>query len=229
MVVLRDGHFLCNVGRPWPEVPLVSGIPKEKEAGMGIRRKGFWGLGAALTIGAVAAVAMTTFATAASGSAQHVRWDIIHLAGTTISAGGTASADAANGGGTITLTGSGTFVAPGSGGDSHGVTGGGTWATSDGASGTYTVVGLADWEFANLQAPVLIDEIASSGRSNGNAVLAISYSDGSRGVLTLGCHGPGAPPGIFEGITTTKGYTTYNEAHDPAPGVDANRTVFHIL
>jgi hypothetical protein len=196
---------------------------------MGIRRKGFWGLGAALTIGAVAAVAMTTFGTAASGSAQHVRWDIIHLAGTTISAGGTASADAANGGGTITLTGSGTFVAPGSGGDSHGVTGGGTWATSDGASGTYTVVGLADWEFANLQAPVLIDEIASSGRSNGNAVLAISYSDGSRGVLTLGCHGPGAPPGIFEGITTTKGYTTYNEAHDPAPGVDANRTVFHIL
>jgi hypothetical protein len=26
-VVLRDGHFPCNVGRPWPEVPLVSGIP----------------------------------------------------------------------------------------------------------------------------------------------------------------------------------------------------------
>jgi len=42
--------------------------------------------------------------------------------------------------------------------------------------------------------------------------------------LTIGCHGPGAPPGIFEGIATTKGFTTYYSVPDPVPGVDAGRT-----
>jgi hypothetical protein len=46
--------------------------------------------------------------------------------------------------------------------------------------------------------------------------------------LTIGCHGTGAPPGIFEGIATTKGYKTYYEVPDVVPGVDAGRTNFHV-
>jgi hypothetical protein len=58
--------------------------------------------------------------------------------------------------------------------------------------------------------------------------LRIAYSDGSQGVLTVGCHGPGAPPGIFEGIATTKGFKTYYTVQAPVGGVDANRTIFHV-
>lgn len=63
---------------------------------------------------------------------------------------------------------------------------------------------------------------------NGTAVLKIAFSDGSKGVLTIGCHGPGASHGIFEGIATTKGYTTYYNVPNPALGVDAGRTNFHV-
>ena len=41
-------------------------------------------------------------------------------------------------------------------------------------------------------------------------------------------HGPGAPPGIFEGIAATKGFKTYYSVQAPAPGVDANRTIYHV-
>jgi hypothetical protein len=169
----------------------------------------------------------------ALGQADHVRWDIISLAFTTpptVSAGGIAfaSADATH---TIRLTGSGTFVAPASGGTSGAVTGGGTWETfvsgDSTGSGTYSVTKLASWEFANLQLPVLNDLIGPGG-ANGNAILRIEYSDGSKGVLGVGCHGPGAPAGIQEGVIATKDFVTYWTAQPPAPGVDANRTSFHL-
>ena len=193
-----------------------------------------WGVGTLLALGA-ALLLLTTFASAASSSgAQHVRWDIIHVTGgrpgpgATVSPGGTASATAPNGD-TITLTGSGHFVAPASGGGSGAVDGGGTYTTSGGESGTYTVTALVDWEFANYQADIgLIDTIDEGRAANGNAVLKIAFSDGSQGVLTVGCHGPGAPPGIFEGIATTKGYKTYYNVQPPSSGVDANRTTFHV-
>jgi len=169
----------------------------------------------------------------ALGQADHVRWDIISLAFTTpptVSAGGIAfaSADATH---TIRLTGSGTFVAPASGGTSGAATGGGTWETfvsgvSTG-SGTYSVASLSSWQFANFQTPVLTDFIGTGG-ANGNAILRIQYSDGSKGVLGVGCHGPGAPDGIQEGVIATKDFVTYWTAQPPAPGVDANRTSFHI-
>ena len=169
----------------------------------------------------------------ALGQADHVRWDIISLAFTTpptASAGGIAfaSADATH---TIRLTGSGTFVAPASGGTSGAATGGGTWETfvsgvSTG-SGTYSVASLSSWQFANFQLPVLNDLIGTGG-ANGNAILRIEYSDGSEGVLGVGCHGPGAPAGIQEGVIATKDFLTYWTAQPPAPGVDANRTSFHI-
>jgi hypothetical protein len=191
----------------------------------------FWGLGAVVAL-AAALMLLTTFASAASsGGAQHVRWDIISTTGippAPLNPGGHAAATAPDGD-TITLTGSGHFVAPASGGGSAAVDGGGTWSTSSGGSGTYVVTALVSWVFANNQANVgFVDNIDEGTRANGTAVLEIAFSDGSSGVLTVGCHGPGAPPGIFEGIATTKGYKTYYTVQAPAPGVDANRTIFHV-
>lgn len=171
------------------------------------------------------------------GQAQHVRWDIISAnvpVITTLSPGGVAFAFARNPSTlSIELTGSGTFVAPANGGSSNAVTGGGTWETFAGGvstgSGTYSVSGLVDWEFANFQSPGLIDLIGDTNeRANGNAVLRIEYSDGSRGTLGIGCHGPGAPDGIVEGVIATKGYATYWDAQPPSPTLDKNRTLFHV-
>jgi hypothetical protein len=197
------------------------------------------------TTAAAALTLLVTLSAAASGGAQHVRWDIVSLVGGAppgpLNPGGVASATAPNGGDTITLTGSGTFVAPESGGGSGAATGGGTWETCSGAlthctpatataSGTYTVTGLVSWEFANVQAavPAFTDHIDDGTRVNGTAVLDIAFSDGTAGVLTVGCHGPGAPAGIFEGIATTKSYKTYSIVQAPVGGVDANRTNFHV-
>ena len=172
--------------------------------------------------------------TASAGSAQHVRWDIISLVGGAppgpINPGGHASAMAPDGD-MITLTGSGTFVAPaGNNGGSGAVTGGGTWETNA-ASGTYEVKELVSFVIANPQSstPPFVDNIGELiQRTNGTAVLRVTFSDGASGVLTVGCHGPGAPPGIIEGIATTKGYKTYFETEEPVGGVDANRTLFHV-
>jgi hypothetical protein len=169
----------------------------------------------------------------AAGS-DHVRWDIINvdIPITTISAGGVAFATAPNNL-RIRLTGSGTFVAPAHGGISGAVTGGGTWETFNGSTptglGTYWVTGLVSWEFANYQAQVFSDLIGNtSQRANGNAVLRIAYSDGSEGTLGIGCHGPGAPDGIVEGVIATKGFVTYWNAEPPLPTLNANRTLFHV-
>jgi hypothetical protein len=189
-------------------------------------RAGYGGFGVLLTL-AAALMLLTTFASAAGEPAQHVRWDIISTTGipAPINPGGHASATAPDGD-TITLTGSGHFVAPASGGGSGAVDGGGTWTTSSGGSGTYEV----SWENAGPQTlpPGIIDNIDEGTATNGTAVLKIAFSDGSQGVLTVGCHGPGAPPGIFEGIATTKGFKTYYTVQPPSPGVDANRTIFHV-
>jgi hypothetical protein len=175
----------------------------------------------------------------ARAAADHIRWDIIHFnAATTpptVSPGGVAFAAASNPSTlTIKLTGSGTFVGPASGGTSSGVTGGGTWETFSGntstGSGTYEVRELISWQFANFATPgSVIDEVGGGTRANGNAVLRITYSDGSEGVLGVGCHGPGAPGGILEGVIATKGFVTYWNAQAPVGGVDANRTLFHLI
>jgi hypothetical protein len=186
-----------------------------------------------LVLSIVALAAMVPM-TVTAGGAKHVRWDIISLVGGAppgpLNPGGLASAMAPDGD-MIALTGTGTFVAPGgSNGGSDAVTGGGTWRT-DTASGTYEVKELVSFVMANHQSPTpaFIDNIGSlTERTNGTAVLRIEFSDGASGVLTVGCHGPGAPPGIFEGIATTKGFKTYYEAQDPVGGVDANRTLFHV-
>jgi hypothetical protein len=184
-------------------------------------------------------------ATSSITGADHVRWDIISVQFTTpltISPGGVAFASAISGsdpsGLKIELTGSGTFVAPASGGTSGAVTGGGTWETFSGCpsacvstgSGTYQVTKLASWELANFAPPgTAIDLIADvNERANGTAVLLIEYSDGNRGSLGVGCHGPGAPAGIQEGVIATKGFVTYWTGEVPTAGVNKNRTVFHL-
>jgi hypothetical protein len=199
---------------------------------MRIRKRRFLQLGVAVLTLAAALVVLVTWSSAASGGgAEHVRWDIISTTGVPpgpFNPGGQASATAPNGD-TITLTGSGHFVAPASGGGSGAVDGGGTYTTSGGESGTYAVTALVSWENAGPQADVgFTDNIDEGTRTNGTAVLKIAFSDGKQGVLTIGCHGPGAPPGIFEGIATTKGYKTYYTVQPPTAGVDANRTLFHV-
>ena len=201
---------------------------------MRIRKRWLVRLGVVLSV-ATAVVLFLTWSSAASSGAQHVRWDIVSIPGGSpgpgaqVNPGGHASATAANGGDTITLTGSGTFVAPASGGASGAATGGGTWSASGGGSGTYTVTALVSWESAGAQTNIgLVDNIDEGTATNGSAVLKIAFSDGKQGVLTIGCHGPGAPPGIFEGIATTKGFKTYYTVTPPSAGVDANRTIFHV-
>lgn len=175
-----------------------------------------------------------------------VRWDIVSLTFNEggpgipgLNPGGVAFAQAPNhvppnAPFRIKFTGSGTF--PERRGPSNDVTGGGTWETFDqnGVStgfGTYRVTGLASWEFDSFQTPGFIDHIAdASTRVNGNAVLRIRYSDGSRGVLLIGCHGPGASNGIVEGVGGSKNQVTYWFIEQPPPGaVNVNRTLFHIL
>ena len=210
---------------------------------MRIRRQRFLRLVSVLTLSVLVPLA---FASAASGRAQHVRWDIISFTGTaplTFNPGGFAEAKAPKSTGThdpafdsrIRLTGSGTFVAPaGHNGGSNAVAGGGTWQTFNSAgvstgSGTYKVKELVTFEFAGFQTGTFTDNIGDTNeRANGTAVLRIEYQDGTRGVLMVGCHGPGAPDGIVEGIAVTKGFTTYDLVQTPLPGVDANRTIFHV-
>lgn len=170
----------------------------------------------------------------AGGSAAHVQWDIvsINFSTGTVSAGGIASA-LANDGSQITLTGSGSFVAPaGGGGTSRAVTGGGTWATSGavgGASGTYAVTGLVRWEQAPGTFPPLTDNIGDpADASPGLVVLRIAYSDGSQGTLIVSCHLVGTPDHVFEGVTASKGFVGFWNREAPVAGVDANRTVFHL-
>ncbi|MGH8245866.1 MAG: hypothetical protein ACREUU_05480 [Gammaproteobacteria bacterium] len=177
----------------------------------------------------------------AQGQAQHVSWDIVsvNFPTTTVSPGGVAFAQAPNHEAPATLwrirlTGSGTFVSPASGRSTGAVTGGGTWQTSVGAtltgSGTYRVTELSSWELANFAVggPPIDLTGDRDARANGNAVLRIQYSDGSDGILGIGCHGPGAPNGIVEGVIATKDHVTYWFAEPPLPNVDLNRTLFHV-
>ena len=188
------------------------------------------------SVSLLAALVLLFSSSVAFGQADHVRWDIISvdIPITTFSPGGVAFA-AADANLKIEFTGSGTFVAPDSGGPSSAVTGGGTWETFNGStstgSGTYRVTKLASWEFANFQTQPqpAIDNIGNPNeRANGNAVLRIEYSDGSQGILGVGCHGPGAPAGIQEGVIATKDFVTYWSAQPPLSTVDANRTLFHL-
>jgi hypothetical protein len=190
-------------------------------------------------IGLSIIVLMAAASSFAFAQATHVRWDIItvNFVELTVEAGGVASATA-NDGSFITMTGSGTFVAPAGGnGTSSAATDGGTWTTytSGGVvtgAGTYAVTGLVRWDRAPFPPgapPPLTDLIEPSAvRSTGLAVLRITYSDGQHGILVVSCTGSTAPAFMFEGITATKGFEDYKSPVLPVPGVDGNRTLFHV-
>ncbi len=169
-------------------------------------------------------------------AAQKVRWDIVSVTGSqpplTLQEGGSTAA-LADDGSLIKLTGSGTFV-PGS---PDSATGGGTWATfhhgSPIAKGTYKVTGLVSATGASgtLPAAIITDKIGNnSDARSGTAVLQVTYDDGDRGMFIVSCHLPaGSPDSIFEGVIASKGFTTFLTVVAVVPGVDANRTAFHVL
>ena len=178
----------------------------------------------------------------ARAGSNKIRWDIISLSGTTISAGGKASSTA-NDGSEIILTGSGTFVAPASGKGSNAVTGGGTWATippeaadtdtaTPTASGTYKVTGLVRFDESPASGPVMgfTDNIGElEDAVGGLAIMSILYSDGARGTLVVSCALAGlAPKSVFEGVTASKDFVDYWNREAPVAGIDENRTNFHI-
>ena len=66
-------------------------------------------------------------------------------------------------------------------------------------------------------------------RRPGRLTVAIAYDDGSEGVLEVGCRQMGSPNSVIEGITATKGYVTFWNHEEPVPGVEGNRTLFHLL
>jgi hypothetical protein len=63
----------------------------------------------------------------------------------------------------------------------------------------------------------------------GLAKLRVQYSNRETGVLTVSCHLMGSPDCIFEGITASMSYEDFWNPEAPAPGVDANRTLFHVV
>jgi hypothetical protein len=172
-------------------------------------------------------------ASAAFGQTR-IRWDFISLDPSTtpptINPGGVAGA-LANDGSLIKLTGSGFFFGAADAVGTDGATGGGTWATSGpigSASGTYRVLERVIWKQPpGTQGPT-IDNIGSNPRP-GFLVLKIAYSDGSKGTLVISCHLVGTPDQVFEGFTATKGFVGFFNRLPPIPGVDANRTLFHLL
>ena len=194
-----------------------------------------------LSVLGVIALAILHSGPVASAQATHARWDIISLDTSTVpptvNPGGMASATA-NDGSMITLTGMGTFVAPASGpGSNSSATGGGMWETfapdsTSTGSGTYWVNGLVRWDLAPGGFPPgggPGDNIGNPNeRSAGLVVLRIQYSDGASGVLVVSCRLPGSPASMPEGISATKGFVDYFDIAAPVPGVDANRTLFHV-
>jgi hypothetical protein len=218
------------------------------------QRTWFGGLGVLLLVPAL--LILLAFTQASGDDKENhasFRWDIVHVTfppNFEASAGGHASAlanDCVPSGSSscsnITVTGSGTFRV----GHRKHVTGGGTWQTFDNTglstgSGTFEVTRLIRFAVApGTQTSTLDDDIGDGTLTDNRAGLAflkIAYSDGSEGVLVVSCHlngnpppqGPDAAPAtIFEGITASKGFVDYWNREAPVAGVDADRTLFHIL
>ena len=176
------------------------------------------------------AIAMA--APCAAAASPTFRWDITSLAPhngvPTITEGGSDFALAADLT-SIQIRGHGTF------GGGMAPTGGGTWTiigASGTTSGTFTVTGLVQFTAAlGSLPPTVVDAIGNRADArSGLAVLRISYSDGTSGTLTISCHLPVKSPNqLFEGITATKSFVDFWDRVPPVTGVDANRTIFHVM
>jgi len=167
-----------------------------------------------------------------------VRWDIVNILTPCVSPGGHASAFAQDGS-KITIAGSGTFPNVRN-RCTDDVTGGGTWSITPGTStsgcftgsGTFTVKELLSWTPAPGVFPPVLSCDAIGRKEDirpGVAKLRVKYSNGEFGVLTVSCHLFGSPDCIYEGIAASMRYEDFTRPENPAPGVDANRTAFHIV
>lgn len=190
--------------------------------------KNLWSIGLAVLLWAVFIAGSALWA-----GDQIMRWDIVSIdfQKLTISEGGLASARAEDNS-RITLTSSGTFAAF----DPSNVGGGGEWTITDAGgnvtgSGTYSVVSLVSFQGAPGTPPApLMDLIGDRADARaGLALLRIEYDDGTLGTLTVSCNLTGTPDSVFEGITASKGFVTFWNREAPVDGVDANRTVFHVV
>jgi hypothetical protein len=172
---------------------------------------------------------------------EKIRWDFINNMleddKPTTSEGGIDFATAIDGS-YLVVKGTGTFGP----GVSDPVTGGGDWMTFDvtnakTAGGKYTVTGLVSWTEGSGTLPdALVDKIGDKATFRaGVAVLTVTYTndDGSAagdGVLIISCHGPvGGTDTTFEGFVGTMGAATFYDATPARPGVNANRTQFHVV
>lgn len=161
------------------------------------------------------------------GKGRIARWDIVSVGPSGISAGGHASAIAQDGS-MITMTGSGTFRT----GHAQPVTGGGNWTATGAVSGngTYKVTGLVSFVKAPGTLPPVPDNIGDRANAAAGLVfLNIAYSNGMQGVLTVSCHLVGTPNTVFEGIRTSMGFVDFWNGTAPVDGVNANRTLFHVM
>ena len=181
----------------------------------------------------VLVVGLLSLAASGEARAQTAQWDIISISSfspLTVNPGGVASALAEDGS-RISVTGSGTFVVE----KPTMVTGGGIWLTRDPLGsvtgfGTYQVTEVLTFTEApgTLPAGTIDNTGTFANLRSGLALLRITYSDGSKGVLTVNCSPPvGGPATIPEGISATKGFVDYFYVVPPIAGVDGNRTVFH--
>jgi hypothetical protein len=190
----------------------------------------------ALVSGAALALVLGASAPgSASSDDEDMRWDLVNINFTTgtVSAGGVASARSSDGS-KITLTGTGEFEADSRVGER--ATGGGTWTTYSPAgavtgSGSYKVKRFVSFAEAPGTLPVPNDAIGSPDLARaGLLTVAVKYSTGEKGILTISCHLVGSPDTLFEGITTTKGAAAYWDPElPPAPPGNGNRTLFHVL
>ena len=160
---------------------------------------------------------------------QEVRWDIVTVNFPFLNPGGSAAALAEDDS-KITLTGSGTFEVDDEPHDD--VTGGGTWMTSSG-SGTYEVTNFVSFHaepVGTAPFPPLTDNIGDPADATAGLVyLTIEYSDGSQGVLVVGCSFQGSPSDIMGGITASKGPVNFWNRLAASPPTNENLTIFHFL
>lgn len=195
------------------------------------RRQVLKGAAAAGALGALGAPAAVL---AQEGDGKTVRWDLVNVLTGCATAGGRASATAADGA-KITVRGSGTFPAIRN-RCSEDVTGGGTWEITPGTadcfsgSGSFNAKELLIWTPAPGDFPLPCDDIGPiRATSAGYAKLRVKYSNGETGVLTISCHLAGTPDCVFEGITATMRFEDFTHPEAPVPGQEGNRTLFHIL
>jgi hypothetical protein len=193
----------------------------------------------AAAVGVLGALGAPAIAFADDGAEVRIRWDLVNIFTPCFEPGGHASARAVDGA-RITITGTGTFPNVRN-QCRRDVTGGGDWEITPGTapsgcfsgSGTYRVRELLSWAPAPgvfPEPPFTCDDIgAKEDIRAGLAKLRVKYSNGQTGVLTVSCHLAGTPDCVYEGITASMAYEDFTFPEAPAPGVDANRTAFHVL